>query len=449
AVYGCDGHVSPTTPFFSRPGVRETAAIREGNLFDFPCNLTCRAGIRSADFVSWLSARLYEKAFAVDQDLVLEERVVENRPVPMDLSYIAEAKITRSRIYDFPNQTLLVTFAEPMTVISTLEGPRQNIRTIGNHYAPPPLWKIAYGGGVSPFRKRLLSVLQAPGDETALLFTGADMEHLAAASASFRDLSVTALVTAGVAGNAMRMGADAGGFYEPGTINLLVLPGARLTDRAMSRALITATEAKTAALLDLDVRSTYSAGVNRATGTGTDNIIVAEGRGPPIDNTGGHSKMGELIARAVHSAVSEAVLKQNGIYASRNAITRLAERGISLFAVLDAAACECIENKNRALETLEQILLVPRYAGFMETAFALSDAAEKGLVGDLNAFEEECRQLAREISGTDIDRMADLVRDDAMPRVLRLAVNGLLNGIRKWPEEKTVDATATEKAEKR
>jgi hypothetical protein len=202
----------------------------------------------------------------------------------------------------------------------------------------------------------------------------------------------------------------------------------------MSRALITATEAKTAALLDMDVRSTFSARVHRATGTGTDNIIVAEGRGLPIDNAGGHSKMGELIARAVYDAVTEAVLKQNGIFASRTVLTRLAERNISLFSVLDASSCECIGNKSRALETLEQVLLIPRYAGFVQTAFALSDAREKGLVADLGAFEAECRQVAEELSGQRIDRPVNLVKDDTIPAVLRLALNGLLNGIRKWPE---------------
>jgi hypothetical protein len=46
---------------------------------------------------------------------------------------------------------------------------------------------------------------------------------------------------------------------EPaGTINILVLSNVRLTDAALARALITVTEGKTAALEDLQVKSTYT-----------------------------------------------------------------------------------------------------------------------------------------------------------------------------------------------
>jgi len=90
---------------------------------------------------------------------------------------------------------------------------------------------------------------------------------------------VYALVTAGVKSNAVRMSADEGRFYEPGTINIILLPNMKLTLRAMARAIISATEAKTAALMDLDIRSSYSSSMHRATGTGTDNIIVVEGKG--------------------------------------------------------------------------------------------------------------------------------------------------------------------------
>ncbi|MBR9986561.1 MAG: adenosylcobinamide amidohydrolase, partial [Desulfosarcina sp.] len=73
------------------------------------------------------------------------------------------------------------------------------------------------------------------------------------------------------------------------TINIIVLANMRLTPRAMNRAIISATEAKTAALQDLDIRSSYTPMTNPATGTGTDNIIVVQGDGTRIDNAGGHT----------------------------------------------------------------------------------------------------------------------------------------------------------------
>lgn len=78
----------------------------------------------------------------------------------------------------------------------------------------------------------------------------------------------------------------------------LLLPSELGVRAKIVRAIITATEAKTAALQDLKVPSTYSPEV-LATGTGT-------------DFTGGHSKMGELIGRAVYRAVREGLCKQNG-----------------------------------------------------------------------------------------------------------------------------------------
>jgi len=54
------------------------------------------------------------------------------------------------------------------------------------------------------------------------------------------------------------MSRDAGRFYEPGTINIIILTNMALRPRAMTRAVISATEATAAALLDMDIRSAYS-----------------------------------------------------------------------------------------------------------------------------------------------------------------------------------------------
>ena len=98
----------------------------------------------------------------------------------------------------------------------------------------------------------------------------------------------------------------------PGTVNILILTNARLTDGAMARAIITATEAKTAAFEDLKVPSTYTKDA-QATGTGTDSMIVVSGTsGPEVTYTGGHSRIGDLMGKAVHEAVMEALEKQNG-----------------------------------------------------------------------------------------------------------------------------------------
>ena len=136
--------------------------------------------------------------------------------------------------------------------------------------------------------------------------------------------------------------------------------------------------------------------------------------------------MGELIARAVYDGVTEALHRQNGYTAGRSVFRRLTERGMDLFALLDAAACDCIENKGRALV---EVVLVPRYAAFLEGAFALSDDYEKGLVSDLTVFQDRCREIAAELSGDPERPLTPLVSNGSAPKVLEEALNALLNGI--------------------
>ncbi|MFP3215720.1 MAG: adenosylcobinamide amidohydrolase, partial [Vulcanisaeta sp.] len=95
-----------------------------------------------------------------------------------------------------------------------------------------------------------------------------------------------------------------------GTITIRLLTNAKLTAGAMARALVTITEAKVAALQDLDVRSSYNPKV-QATGTGTDNAVIISDWGPLITYTGGHSKIGELMAKTVYEAVKEAIIRSS------------------------------------------------------------------------------------------------------------------------------------------
>jgi hypothetical protein len=222
---------------------------------------------------------------------------------------------------------------------------------------------------------------------------------------------------------------DEGRFYKPGTINIILLPNMKLSPRAMTRGIISATEAKTAALMDIDVRSSETPRFHQATGTGTDNIIVVEGTGGQIDNVGGHSKMGELIARAVYRAVQEAIYKQNGIIGHRNIFQRLKERKINLFGLISADECELCVEKSDLLDALEKTLLQPRYAAFMATSFAVSDSYESGLIGDLASYNLWCSQIAEEIAGREVERMVDLIGPGDLPVVERMALNSLLNGV--------------------
>jgi hypothetical protein len=255
------------------------------------------------------------------------------------------------------------------------------------------------------------------------------MDNLAIRTESFKDMKVTALVTAGVISNALRMSKDQGAYYEPGTINVILLANMRLSPRAMSRAVISATEAKSAALQDMDIRSSSSGAFHQATGTGTDNVLVVEGRGPAIDLAGGHTRMGELIARAVYHGVKEAVYLQNGLVGPRHVFQRLKERGVTLFGLISKATCDCGIKAGEMAVGLETLLLDPRYASFVECAMSLSDDYERGLIRDLEAFHSWGRSVAGEIAGRPVPELKDFIEEEGIPEVLRYALNVLANGL--------------------
>jgi len=151
-----------------------------------------------------------------------------------------------------------------------------------------------------------------------ILMTAASMENHSKTTGTFRDIIVTCLITAGTS-NATRAGDPANWyeedeeFTETGTINIIILTNRCLTESAMVGSIITATEAKTAALYKLDLKSRYSS--EGATGTGTDGIVIAsDPNGGRISYAGAHSKFGEMVGKVVYKGVLEAIEKQDGIH---------------------------------------------------------------------------------------------------------------------------------------
>ena len=153
------------------------------------------------------------------------------------------------------------------------------------------------------------------------IMTAASMENVARSSLSYENLWVTALVTGGIEVNAGRVGESA----------FLLFIGADLTEGAMERALVTCTEAKTAAIQELCICSRYSSGL--ATGSGTDGtIIIADMESDLVlTEAGKHCKLGELIGRTVKEAVKEALFLQTGVdsHVQHNAFRRMERWGLT------------------------------------------------------------------------------------------------------------------------
>ncbi len=431
-LYGC-GDDRKVQTILNEPGWDEVAAVQNKKTLFFPCDLTCRAATHPGYFVAWLSASIYGEQYGDPQKYVLPEQVVKRTSLEIDLPYLEKAEVISSDIKDFRNKTVVLSFKQPLTIVSTLEGQRNGITTVANHYFPPPSWGLGHEQGLQGLQDNTARVLGLDPDSTTMLFTGANMDNLAVVKKTFKDMEVTALVTAGVLGNGVRMSADSGKFYEPaqvvkhkksGTINILLLSNMKLSPRAMTRGIISATEGKSAALQDMDIRSSYSSGTNQATGTGTDNIIVVEGTGVAIDSSGGHTKMGELMAKAVYEGVQQAVLLQNGVVATRPIFQRLKERKISLSAI-----SKKYNNKEKSItiqKELESLLLQTQYANFLKAIMAISDAYEKGLVEDLSSIDLWCETVANQIAGHQVTISNRGL--EGVPTVLAKGLGALLRG---------------------
>jgi len=159
--------------------------------------------------------------------------------------------------------------------------------------------------------------------------TAAFMENMATVTKEHGPLKVMAMITAGVDVNGGRAG-DPAGYDElekkhlniketTGTINMFVSINANMPEGTLFRAMMTATEAKTAALQELMANSNYSTGL--ATGSGTDSAILISDLESDIyvRSSGKHNVLGELIGKAVKEAVKEALDKQTGMNAKRQA----------------------------------------------------------------------------------------------------------------------------------
>ena len=113
-----------------------------------------------------------------------------------------------------------------------------------------------------------------------------------------------------------------------GTINIIVFIDGNPSESCMVAALITATEAKSAALRDFDVRSRYTG--DSATGSITDSVTVAStGKGRIISLAGPASKLGKLVGYCARRAVTEALLRQEPFWANRSVLDRLKERHLT------------------------------------------------------------------------------------------------------------------------
>lgn len=119
--------------------------------------------------------------------------------------------------------------------------------------------------------------------------------------------SVIVAVTAGV-GNAVDVTRthERSDLPHIGTINTWVIINGRLSDEAFFQAMITATEAKTKALAEEDIRDFHTGTI--ATGTATDSLLIAATQqGEEFPYAGPITEIGKLIGQGVFETTVQAI----------------------------------------------------------------------------------------------------------------------------------------------
>jgi len=271
------------------------------------------------------------------------------------------------------------------------------------------------------YHKEVCRDANIPTEKSVGMGTAANMQYCMICSEGFNKLEVTAIVTAGVSGNAAAVGEpalwdDENGVWQKtssdtrvtpeainnnnGTINIMLLCNFPLSQAAFMRAVVTLTEAKTAALWELAIPSKKSS--HLATGTGTDQFIIAcpvklETTLKERTWSGQHTKTGELIGKAVKKATLEALKWQNGIDRSltRNFFHILKRHGLTEKTVRAKLKSSLTDRENELLNSnFESVFYDPKLAGCAIAFAALLDRTEQGALPPASAKETLLIQAA-------------------------------------------------------
>jgi adenosylcobinamide amidohydrolase len=200
---------------------------------------------------------------------------------------------------------LVASFAEPQAVLSWA------MRRPGFETADRVVWREVAREDltldVDPQALLAASLIEAGLDDAVAMMTSRDVRSARNAVAASGGIVAQCVATVGL-NNAERAGGVAAPIERTGhgTINLLAAVSTPLTQAALVEALSIATEARTAAVMDLD----WEVEGGLATGTGTDCVVMAapsDGAGAPF--AGLHTDIGRAIGAAVYRAVSEAGLE--------------------------------------------------------------------------------------------------------------------------------------------
>ncbi|MDI3485753.1 MAG: adenosylcobinamide hydrolase [Methanolobus sp.] len=301
---------------------------------------------------------------------------------------------SKEKVYRF-SDSILVSLPQGRKTLTTSwlnGGYREDVRAVFNHMIPKGKHapKELEGGSVPAYLRIIAERIGTDPDTSSGLLTAANMDNVAIVTKSFRGVEVTAIMTAGIEVNGGRAG-DPASYYQEGgshqfiqgTINLILVIGADMPEYAMTRSIITASEAKAAALQQLMAPSRYSNSI--ATGSGTDMIaVVCDGTSSlTLTDAGQHSKLGELIGKAVIECTHKALELQSDLspLSQRDMLVRLERFGISEADYWKVASGLNGANRKAAfLKVLREMSKNPVLVGATGTILHIVDEISWGLI---------------------------------------------------------------------
>jgi hypothetical protein len=247
------------------------------------------------------------------------------------------------------------------------------------------------------------------------------------------DLSVSVIATAGCT-HAESAGEKIQLQEIVGTINIIVLIDGNPSESCLASTIITATEAKTAALRELDVRSRYSG--LEATGTITDAIAVASTcRGNEITYGGPASPLGQMVASCTRKAVKATVenAKIGGFPHERSLEHRLKERNLPVERLaFELSKIQRLDtNEEELAKKLRRILNKdPMLASGLFAAVKLNEELEKGTfpsnLGDANSLGQKFGELISKQDKHNQKSITKNLEEINLPSFLKQALIALL-----------------------
>ena len=293
------------------------------------------------------------------------------------------------------NQILIVWSKNPLKILSSalLNGGLVEANGIINVQVPEGSGKDMndmHWSGPENFLINAANQLQLSKDKVVGLMTAAKMKNVVSFTESYDAVNLAVFVTAGatVAVTAGEPAASKSQYQKVGTINIIVIVDGNLTDGSMVEVVKTATEAKTVAIRELDIRSRFSGDL--ATGTLTDSVAVGcTKKGELIQYAGTFTILGELIGKCVREGVKTAILKQENISSKRPLVERLEDRRLSLETIISQGSKGKITkdspNYAQVQKQLDSILSDSKIASLVIAALRLDEDLEKGLFPEKNA----------------------------------------------------------------